>query len=152
MAKCAVCESGVESFWSKIEEDINGMGWSIVCVADAPIPFAYTVGLTNYNHPELVMSGLPYQTMGVILNSIGEKIKNGEKYSNDQTVTGFLGGGYELRFRKISTKKSWEYVAQAKNYFKPKRISALQVLWPDKNHVFPTEKGYKVTAEQMVLA
>ena len=49
----------------KINSVIKNQGWCVIDVADAPIPFAYTVGLSlNFGHPEILVSGMDTSTHG----------------------------------------------------------------------------------------
>ncbi len=40
--------------------------------------FAYTVGLTGFDHPELLLTGMPPEVAGRLLNGAGERVRSGD--------------------------------------------------------------------------
>jgi len=75
----------------KVITDIANTGWSDMCIFptenDPPgsLPFNYTVGLTEFNHPDLIIVGLANtQAHGVMHAAIdhGSKEK-GRRYGPD---------------------------------------------------------------------
>ncbi len=75
---CIICDGGSRyDIRSKVQNDIDQRGWSIVAVEDARQPWAYTVGLAELDQPELVVVGLPASQAGSTLNHLGEQLKGG---------------------------------------------------------------------------
>lgn len=66
-------------------------GWAISGVEPRPphIGWLYTIGLTAFDHPELVMvSGSPRAAN--VLNGLGERVRQGERFDAGESVS--LGG------------------------------------------------------------
>lgn len=118
----------------KIYSDIDSIGWHVIKVPeDFEGPgFAYTVGLfKSYNHPELIIFGLPIEVMHKILNNICSLIQSGEEMKSDSIRDGVLKSGIHIKFKTASEEKLKDYVIQMKLFYQ-KNIPTLQVLWPDK--------------------
>jgi hypothetical protein len=67
----------------KLLNDIEKYGWHVVKVMedDRGPRFAYSVGLyKTYNHPKIIIIGLKLDLAHVLINNIGEDIKNGKIY------------------------------------------------------------------------
>lgn len=69
----------------KIRNDIREYGWSVIGVlpdGETSEPgFSYTVGFsTTLKHPEIFMVGLDPKTAQILLNDVGERIRNGERF------------------------------------------------------------------------
>jgi hypothetical protein len=68
-----------EDAWSR--EMIRKHGWAIQAVSAEPderIPsFAYTIGLTELGHPELLAFGLTQRNAGSLLNGLGNRVRDG---------------------------------------------------------------------------
>ena len=73
----------MDSGESKLEADVKVIGWHVVLVAASKgsAQFAYTVGLGHsYQHPEVVVLGLPDTKAHEILNIIGTAVKSGLRF------------------------------------------------------------------------
>ena len=144
--KCSICGNSktADHFYEGVKNHIDKYGWSIVGVlGEDDIPgWAYTIGLTELNHPEIVMSGLPHETMHTILNDIGISIKKKDlRLEDEMLLEGFISNGYTLKIRKIDTEKYEERVQQAFRYY-DRAIEAFQIMWPDKEGRFPDEENF----------
>ncbi len=53
---------------------------------DSP-PFAYTVGMFGFGHPELLVFGLPIGTAHRTLNELGERVRHGQRLRPGELVT-----------------------------------------------------------------
>ena len=55
-------------------------GWAATAVFGDDIgeSFAYTVGLTGFDHPELLLTGMPPEVAGRLLNGAGERVRSGD--------------------------------------------------------------------------
>jgi hypothetical protein len=68
--------------FSKINKEINQFGLSVVALeaTDYLPSYAHSIGLgAQYQHPEIIIFGLPATMMQGILNEIGAMIKGGER-------------------------------------------------------------------------
>ena len=61
-------------------DTIRRHGWALQAVLgddeDGP-PFVYTVGLTGFRHPELILFATSQATAAVVLNDLGELVRAG---------------------------------------------------------------------------
>jgi len=67
-----------DDYLNVVREIVDGHGWAIHYVEDEDRPFAYTVGLTDLGMPELLITGLPPEASGRLLNSTAhDMVDNG---------------------------------------------------------------------------
>ena len=72
---------------AKLLADVKDPGWHVIGVTeDEECPgFVYTIGLYhNYGHPEIIAFGLDVPILWQIVNVIGEKVKEKEKFEKEQ--------------------------------------------------------------------
>ena len=50
-------------------------------------PFVYTVGLTGFGHPELILFATSHNTAAVVLNELGEMVRAGRRFGACEQVT-----------------------------------------------------------------
>lgn len=124
-------------------------GWMIQGVfpteKDPGVEFCYTVGLTVAGLPELVISGLPYETAGILLNiaaerSLGDEIKAGD----------VLDGIASVPFQVIAAPLA--EVNMARHLYGFAKVTALQLVWPDDGGAYPGEPGWSLGDMQEVFA
>lgn len=134
---------------------IGEAGWAIQGVgAGATLPlvngkipqFAYTVGLSMFDHPELITVGLSFEVMQSLLNNAGKLVEKGQQLEPGKRYEDILdpSSGLTVGFRRCSN----EQLNSAKSFFGPK-IPALQLLWPDTQNHLPGEPGFE---DRFVLA
>jgi hypothetical protein len=123
-----------------IRRCIEEVGWSIEGIpADDEGPaFAYTIGLKHsFEHPELIVFGLPPEVAQSILNEVGQRISNGERFDLDKPY-GELLENHPVRFRKVRAEASFrEFVGYALWFYRGQNFELLQLLWPDRSGRFP---------------
>jgi hypothetical protein len=113
----------------KIPEDDRGPG------------FAYTVGLHQaFAHPELLMSGLPLDTLHAVLNDIASQVASGVRFADGETSADVLED-YSVAFRAIAPEAFGTYLGAAMRFYGAAPFPALHVLWPDRAGRFPWERG-----------
>jgi Domain of unknown function (DUF4262) len=113
--------------------DVAEYGWSVTQVlADEDGPaFAYTIGLyQSFEHPEILMIGLDLEVMSGILNTLGDDIKQGERYEAGQQYSDVVET-YLCSFQPIDEKFYGEYLGKAVWFYKGKDFPALQCVYPD---------------------
>lgn len=105
--------------------------------------YSYSVGLYfNFGHPEFVVTGLPAALAQDILNDAGEMVSEGKKFENleksDEILEAFSCGFLAVDHRNYARYlgvANWFYAALKEPF------PCLQILWPDKKGILPTEKG-----------
>jgi Domain of unknown function (DUF4262) len=127
-----------------IAEDIRNHGWSALDVYDAAPPFIYTVGLTEtWNHPELIVFGMPPKSLSGILSAMVHTIKGGATYAKAGTYSGILQGDTLIGVRAVDPTQHQVYLgyAMGRVWVTNRNLEAMQVFWPDKAGKFPYEVG-----------
>ena len=74
---------------AQMRADIATYGWHVVKVLedDEGPAFAFTIGLwQRFQHPELIVFGLPLETMHQMLNGAGAAVRAGRPYAAGQRL------------------------------------------------------------------
>jgi hypothetical protein len=105
-------------------------------------PFAYTIGLFGFGHPELLIIGVPSGTAYGVLNDLGERIRGGTDLVAGELIT---FDGWPHRIIPEPVPNPGDIVLWAnRHYQRPPEFSvpALQLSYDDKAGRFPWEDGY----------
>jgi hypothetical protein len=136
----------------KVFDDIEKYGLHIVKVfdPDGKLPdFAYSIGLyEKFNHPEIVMIGLPLENMKTFINNVATEIKAGRIFTEGIRYDDFVDN-YESQFVVVDKTQYHEYFGFARWYYKSDEFPVLQFVWQDKDHHFPWEEGYEPTLGEL---
>ena len=130
---------------NKIDDMIDKYGHTVLGVMgaeDSP-EFAYTIGLTETRrHPELLIIGTSMATSQILLNAIVGRIKAGDKIT-DGTLLNEIAT-LPLAIKEISVDAASGYALQAINRYKESHLvpAFFQVVYPNKDGVFPWESNY----------
>jgi hypothetical protein len=129
----------------KLLADIVEYSWHAVHIfaeGDAP-GFAFTVGLyCQFEHPELLVFGLPQATAHAILTAAVAQIRAGTRIEPGQLYTElaslpFAASPIHLDgYREHLGYAMWFYGSL------PAPFPALQLIWPDKAGLLPWQEGY----------
>jgi len=76
---CSICDGTTyEEALEDLHECIDRYGWAVQGV-EARRAWAYTIGLAErFDHPELVLAGVPWQASLPVLNALGTMVATGE--------------------------------------------------------------------------
>jgi hypothetical protein len=110
-------------------------------------PFCYTIGLHELGHPELLVFGLDQGTSAKILNTVGARIRDGERLRDGDVLT--LAGESPLLVTARTVPNPGEILFSAnRHYHRPDEdsVPALQLVWPDAHGRFPWDTGYELPA------
>jgi hypothetical protein len=136
----------------KIFADIEKYGLHIVKVfdPDGKLPdFAYSIGLyEKFNHPEIVIVGLPLDYMKTFINNIATEIKSGKIFTVGIKYEEFVDN-YDSQFVVVDKSQYGEYFGFARWYYKGDEFPVLQFVWQDKEHRFPWDTEFKIDMEEM---
>lgn len=105
--------------------------------------FAYTVGLSNFFTSELIVIGLDLKTSSHVLNHIAEKLKSGQLVIKDGNLISGLFG-VDLRMDVPSPQQiAMHFMSIALDFAceRSNTISAVQIVFPDKDGLFPNDRG-----------
>lgn len=77
----------LDEFLFHIHGLIDRFGWAVVPVGDGSSrAWAYTIGLVEVNHPELVVMGMPRERAGTLLNCLATLIRDGSEFLDGEQV------------------------------------------------------------------
>jgi hypothetical protein len=127
-----------------IKSDVEKYGWTVALFekSTATPSFAYTIGLwKTFNHPEIVVFGLPINILYTILNDAGELVKGGKGLllnvdNNDILIN------LPVQLRRVDASNIPDYFGFAQWFNEYEPFPALQLFWPDKAGKFPWEPTY----------
>ncbi len=101
---------------------------------------AYTVGLTEKGHPELVCDGLPQQSAHVLLDRLGRRVlEHGLALEHGEHLNAGDPDDVEVPVVFITAEDDHELGAVEQLYGD---VRALQVMWSDSTGRFPWHEGY----------
>lgn len=123
----------------QLRADIATYGWHVIKVSedDEGPGFAFTIGLfRRFEHPELILFGLPLETMHAMLNGAGAAVRDGAAYSAGRDYDDILEG-YHCTFRSVPRSHYEEYLGTARRYYGGDEFPVLQLIWPDREHRYP---------------
>lgn len=113
-------------------------GWIVTGVPS--IGICYTVGLMDkFNHPEIVIHGLPVQTAYVFLQSIVKMIGDGQRFEPGKNYDELAN--FPTQFVVVDRSNA-DWVGMVYNYNGP-NFNALQMVWTDTKGKFPWETGFE---------
>jgi Domain of unknown function (DUF4262) len=124
---------------AQMRADIATYGWHVIKVYedDEGPAFAFTIGLfQRFGHPELIVFGLPPDTMHLMLNGAGENVRAGRPYAAGLNYDDILEG-YSCTFRPVPRRHYEAYLGSARWYYEGDDFPVLQLIWPDREHRYP---------------
>jgi hypothetical protein len=134
---------------SELRELISQYGWAVRQVLEDAhaglAPFSYTVGLTAFDHPEIVITGMPFEPARAFLNLAGEAVRGGYRF-RPGTRDGSLTDSGDVAFVDVVETGGLHAVEQVYG-----EIRALQLIWPDSAGVYPWEPGFRNPPEVQPL-
>ena len=128
----------------KLLADIDKYGWHVLLVAeDEKGPgFAYTVGLyKTYNHPEIAFIGLIPDLAHILINNIGDAVKQGKVYQNGWSYPDILHN-FKCHMLKVKKEHYQEYFGYGSWYYKSDDFPVLQCVYPTVKGVYPWEQNF----------
>lgn len=96
-------------------ETIRRHGWALQAVLgeeDSP-PFVYTVGLSGFAHPELIIFSTSQTTAATVLNDLGELVREGDRLEAGDVIAVRSGDVHLLEFPE-----SAEWLLGANNLYR----------------------------------
>jgi hypothetical protein len=145
-----VSDAWLEEMDRQIDANIKQYGWHTTGVfptADDPLEtasFAYTAGLAEIGHPEIITFSLPAQVAHGILGTFVERVRDNKERCRPGPAPDILRN-YEGWLVEVpeSVVSSYFGVALRRARGRTEGFAALQFVWPDKDGRFPWDEGYK---------
>src|ERR1700757_378428 len=68
-----------EEYLAELRQTMLESGWAVQYVESDRMPFAYTIGLTRYGVPELLVTGVAPRRAARMLNTLGRRATSGQR-------------------------------------------------------------------------
>ena len=125
---------------------IAAHGWTVIAVfpteGDPGPSFAYTVGLSAKQLPELAIYGLPGQAAHPVLNEVARRmVASGVAPQSGDRIEGVLVGNVPLVAVAMADATDLNLVRELYGAV----AAAVQVVWPDSAGILPWEEGSQIT-------
>jgi hypothetical protein len=136
-------DSGLSEHERNVLQRLEATGWFVNKIAeDGEGPgFAYSFGLyERYRHPEIIIFGLPLDTMHRLINDIGKQVSGGKQYGDGDQSRDLLED-YTCVFRRVNPLRYRSTLTWTVWYYQSASFPALQLFWPDKAGRFPWDQG-----------
>jgi len=138
---------GHTEFDQKFLEIIDEHGWHVMNVVpraeDAGHAWSYSTGLFyHYKHPEIIIFNEPTDLRHSMINSIGNRVKAGEKFEPGKGYADIVGN-FDVQFRTMHPSHYWDWLNCACWFYDNDENSfpVLQCFYPDMQGKFPWEPG-----------
>jgi hypothetical protein len=148
---------GLDPADQKFLSIIETHGWHVTRVfngkGDSGPEWAYSTGLFHsYGHPEILVIGLPLTNMHRIINNIGSRVKEGNRFEAGREYFEILDG-HGCQFREVNRSHYKNYVGWAIWFYESEPFPLFQCFWPDRNGHYPwdPECSAAVAAQQAQL-
>ena len=129
-------------FFAGVQEMITEHGWAVQYVfptrEDPVQPYAYTVGLTSFGRPELVVVGLPTDVAGVVLN------RAARQHITDPIAPGDTlrpGLSVSLRAEAVAASVRDRCAGVARHLYGDE-VTLVQLLWPSNTGRWPDQPDW----------
>ncbi|MET7968757.1 DUF4262 domain-containing protein [Micromonospora sp. NPDC005305] len=148
--------TGFDGVLRRQTEIIDRVGWAVTLVLptdrdpDNFSAFAYTVGLTAHNYPELLIAGLDPATSQALLNDLAGRVYDkAERFHHGQRI-GDLIAGYDAVVVAGDPTDQLHPGAAFGRYGRD-RVRLQQIVWPDPDARFPWDSGYTYPSQVQPL-
>jgi hypothetical protein len=137
--------------------DIATFGWMVMKVSakDAADPdFAYSIGFhQSYEHPEIIIVGLPLEIAHQVINDVGASVRGGARYAAGSMSDEFLEK-YSVTFRAVPDYQYGAYLGWGRRYYGERAFPVLQLVFPDRAGRWPwhEEASPEFRTAQPILA
>ena len=140
----------VNNYEKELLRTIDEFGWQVTSViplvGDEGDEWSYSTGIFyHFQHPEIIIFNEASDLRHSMINAIGERIREGEKFEPDRSYADILGGGHYVRFRPVDVSHYADWVNSSIWFYDwdPSSFPLLQCFYPDMKGVFPWEEGCK---------
>jgi hypothetical protein len=127
--------------------DVTRIGWHHVHVegdGDGPA-FAFSLGFyANYRRPEVIVFGLPPKTAQQFLNIVAVKVAGAGEALVPFKAYEDIAEGVRIAFVPVARRHYPEYLGYAGWFYASVKadLPVLQMVWPDRQGLFPWEQGW----------
>jgi hypothetical protein len=146
MTKCLDNSERLSTSDAKVLSDIKRVGWHTLGVSprageDGPY-WAFSIGLFHsFNHPEVLIVGLPLNVCTGTVNVVGKQVQSGARYEADREYADILQDPFRCTFKAFERAAYRDFVGYALWFYENEEFPLLQCFWPDKQHRLPWDAG-----------
>ena len=133
----------MDAIEKKLREDIQQNGWHVLNVSPdrGHPPHSYSIGLfATFEHPEIVIFGLPGATAQKLIDVLADDVKEGESFEPGCRYSHVLKG-YDVMFVRVAPETYQKHFGRALDYYGSVSFPVVQMVWPDRNGLYPWESG-----------
>jgi hypothetical protein len=95
----------------------------------------------SFNHPEVIILGLPIDASMEIVNVMGKQIEAGVRYEADREYADILQDPFRSTLKPFERAAYRDFVGYALWFYENDEFPLLQCFWPDKQHRLPWNDG-----------
>ncbi len=132
---CDMCDGMTETeYWSRLFRAISEQGWFLQAVEggdDRNPPFAYTIGLTLYGHPEIITFGMHSECAHAAIAPLAQRVPAGRRFDEGDDVSDLFGSTEPARLLRFPDSST--HLFRANELFRhdgEPPVPALQLFWP----------------------
>jgi hypothetical protein len=145
-----VCHVSDDPVLVQLRALIDKHGWAVRHVGAGTEPgeaaFSYTIGLTALGHPEVIVTGLPFDHAQIFLNNIGFDVRDGKRFRPGDTTEDLTEPGKPVAFIAVEDTSGLTAVVEVYG-----SVIAVQMVWPDSAGHLPWVEGYPNPPEAQPL-
>jgi hypothetical protein len=145
---CLICDNPTATVQDYLEHTLDLIrrhGWTVLTVSGDRLhaPLAYTVGLTGYGKPELVVTGMRQVPATRCLNVVAGHLLHSQPPAPGGRLPVQVGPAEEVRACEVVELPNPDaHLFTATALFGP-HVQALQLVWPDDRGRYPWERGHR---------
>ena len=129
----------------KVLSDVKDYGFHIVWIKteETQPEYCFTIGLEySYEHPEIILMGLPIGAGKNIINILGAEIKNGKKFIDSDDYIKI--SSQKFMVKKMDPANYGEYIGYFMWFYRSLKTppAVMQLFWPDESGKFPWDDGF----------
>lgn len=111
--------------------------------------FAYTIGMTDIGHPELLVIGLPDELAGLVFNQVHNELRTGQRTGRELMIEKILS--VPLLVHATDPGKSCAYTIQGDEHYRIRGLRPVysQLIWPDPAGIYPHQEGFDEDMKQI---
>lgn len=124
--------------------------WAVTGVYgdETSAPVAYTSGLSELGRPELIVTGVDPEYAGPVLNEAAARVVLMPGFGAGSTITDLRStNGYPLTAIDVIDASPMRITALLFG----DSFRAVQLVWPDRDHRLPWDRGYALTPDEQPL-
>jgi hypothetical protein len=132
---CWLCDhptATTHDYLEVLREKVRRDGWAVQYIEDARMPFAYTVGLSDWGLPDVMITSVSKPRAWRLVNAVARRAMDGDAMDPGTRIT--LPGGPQVEF--VVVDRPDVHMCWALNYARFP-VRAVQAVWADGHGRWP---------------